>query len=140
MSRFQQIAIRSTFYRINLPHFLSCHEMNKTTTNLEITWQRIPTDGLTGNLQKGVSASYAAICHDKLLVTEVATFPISSALRGVKVYYDDIVMMDTTILDKWTHVGKLPKPAAYWGFHPIIVQRNALDRREHRKRIVEKCV
>jgi cyclically-permuted mutarotase family protein len=88
--------------------------MNKTTTNLKITWQRIPTDGLTGNLQKGVSASYAAICHDKLLVAGGCNFPDKLGFEGgVKVYYDDIVMMDTTILDKWTHVGKLPKPAAY---------------------------
>jgi len=114
MSRFQQIAIRSTFIALICHTFLSCHEMNKTTTNLEITWQRIPTDGLTGNLQKGVSASYAAICHDKLLVAGGCNFPNKLGVEGgVKVYYDDIVMMDTTILDKWTHVGKLPKPAAY---------------------------
>jgi N-acetylneuraminate epimerase len=114
MSRFQQIAIRSTFIALICHTFLSCHEMNKTTTNLEITWQRIPTDGLTGNLQKGVSASYAAICHDKLLVAGGCNFPNKLGFEGgVKVYYDDIVMMDTTILDKWTHVGKLPKPAAY---------------------------
>lgn len=114
MSRFQQIAIRSTFIALICHTFLSCQEMNKTTTNLEITWQRIPTDGLTGNLQKGVSASYAAICHDKLLVAGGCNFPNKLGFEGgVKVYYDDIVMMDTTILDKWTHVGKLPKPAAY---------------------------
>ena len=114
MSRFQQIAIRSTFIALICHTFLSCHEMNKTTTNLEITWQRIPTDGLTGNLQKGVSASYAAICHDKLLVAGGCNFPNKLGFEGgVKAYYDDIVMMDTTILDKWTHVGKLPKPAAY---------------------------
>ena len=114
MSRFQQIAIRSTFIALICHTFLSCQEMNKTTTNLKITWQRIPTDGLTGNLQKGVSASYAAICHDKLLVAGGCNFPDKLGFEGgVKVYYDDIVMMDTTILDKWTHVGKLPKPAAY---------------------------
>ncbi len=114
MSRFQQIAICSTFIALIFHTFLSCQEMNKTTTNLKITWQRIPTDGLTGNLQKGVSASYAAISHDKLLVAGGCNFPDKLGFEGgVKVYYDDIVMMDTTILDKWTHVGKLPKPAAY---------------------------
>jgi N-acetylneuraminate epimerase len=114
MSRFQQIAIRSTFIALIFHTFLSCQEMNKTTTNLKIIWQRIPADGLTGNLQKGVSAAYAAISHDKLLVAGGCNFPDKLGFEGgVKVYYDDIVMMDTTILDKWTHVGKLPKPAAY---------------------------
>lgn len=114
MSRFQQIAIRSTFIALIFHTFLSCQEMNKTTTNLKIIWQRIPADGLTGNLQKGVSTSYAAICHDKLLVAGGCNFPDKLGFEeGVKAYYDDIVMMNTTILDKWTHVGKLPKPAAY---------------------------
>jgi len=114
MSRFQQIAIRSTFIALICHTFLSCQEMNKTTTDLKIIWQRIPADGLTGNLQKGVSAAYAAISHDKLLVAGGCNFPDKLGFEGgVKVYYDDIVMMDTTILDKWTHVGKLPKPAAY---------------------------
>lgn len=114
MSRFQQIAIRSTFIALIFHTFLSCQEMNKTTTNLKIIWQRIPADGLTGNLQKGVSAAYAAISHDKLLVAGGCNFPDKLGFEGgVKVYYDDIAMMDTTILDKWTHVGKLPKPAAY---------------------------
>jgi N-acetylneuraminic acid mutarotase len=74
-------------YRINFHTFLSCQEMNKTTTNLKITWQRIPTDGLTGNLQKGVSASYAAISHDKLLVAGGCNFPDKLGFEGgVKVY------------------------------------------------------
>ena len=82
MSRFQQIAIRSTFIALICHTFLSCHEMNKTTTNLEIP----VTDsrsGLTGNTEG--FRQHTAISHDKLSCSS-CNLPIKLGFEGSKVY------------------------------------------------------
>ncbi|WP_409997454.1 cyclically-permuted mutarotase family protein [Capnocytophaga sputigena] len=73
----------------------------------------LTTQGLEGDLQKGVSASYAALIDDNLLVAGGCNFPDKLGFEGgKKVFYDEILLFNKT-QNQWQTIGKLPEAAAY---------------------------
>ena len=90
----------------------SCTESQKQQS-MEINVKELGTEGLEGNLQKGVSAAYAAVLNGELLVAGGCNFPDKLGFEGgKKVFYDEIVHFDTAA-NTWKTVGKLPQAAAY---------------------------
>ena len=80
---------------------------------MEIALTPLPTTGLSGNLEKGVSASYAALINEKLMVAGGANFPDKLGFEGgSKAFYDEILLFDT-VQNSWKIIGKLPQPSAY---------------------------
>ncbi len=95
---------------------LSCNQ-NKSESNnsniMQINWTKLSTDGLHGDLQKGVSAVYAALINGKLIVAGGANFPDKLGFEGgSKAFYHDILLYNEEI-DEWKAIGKLPSPSAY---------------------------
>ena len=81
---------------------------------MTINWQKLTSEGITGDLQKGVSATYSAFLNGKLVVAGGANFPGKLGFEGgSKAYYDVILALDTTEGKTWKIVGKLPKASAY---------------------------
>ena len=73
----------------------------------------LTTQGLDGDLQKGVSAAYAALIDDNLLVAGGCNFPDKLGFEGgKKVFYDEILLFNKT-QNQWQTIGKLPEAAAY---------------------------
>ena len=73
----------------------------------------LTTQGLEGDLQKGVSAAYAALIDDNLLVAGGCNFPDKLGFEGgKKVFYDEILLFNKT-QNQWQTIGKLPEAAAY---------------------------
>ena len=90
----------------------SCTESQKQQS-MEINVKELGTEGLEGNLQKGVSAAYAAVLNGELLVAGGCNFPDKLGFEGgKKVFYDEIVHFDTAA-NTWKTVGKLQQAAAY---------------------------
>lgn len=107
-----------TYYQIFLSLLLigiiiSCtnkHENN----NMKLIHTQLPTSGLSDDLQKGVSAAYAALIDDKLIVAGGCNFPDKPPYEGgAKIYYDEILMIDTNNPQSWSVIGKLPETSAY---------------------------
>ena len=108
------ILIKSIISIICATILLSCNETHKTTKDMTINWQKLTSEGITGDLQKGVSATYSAFLNGKLVVAGGANFPGKLGFEGgSKAYYDVILALDTTEGKTWKIVGKLPKASAY---------------------------
>lgn len=92
-------------------NILSCH--TEKEREMEINWSQLPVNGLNGDLQKGVSASYAALIDTKLIVAGGANFPDKFGFEGgSKAFYDEILQFDPE-QGKWNIIGHLPQPGAY---------------------------
>ncbi|MCE2617372.1 MAG: cyclically-permuted mutarotase family protein [Phocaeicola sp.] len=80
---------------------------------MKIIHTKLPTTGLTGNLAKGVSASYAALLNGNLIVAGGANFPDKLGFEGgKKAFYDEILIFDQEAKE-WKIIGKLPQASAY---------------------------
>ena len=65
---------------------------------MKMTIETLATAGLEGNLSKGVSAAYAAVLGDQLIVAGGCNFPDKLGFEGgKKVFYNDIVRYDASI-------------------------------------------
>ncbi len=111
---------KTCFILINLLVFVivagcvSCNNETKKTNDMTIKWQELTTEGISGDLEKGVSATYTASVNDKLIVAGGANFPGKLGFEGgKKAYYDVILALDTIENNTWQIVGKLPNPSAY---------------------------
>lgn len=82
--------------------------------SMQITHTQLPIEGLQGGLSHGVSAAYAAYIGNHLVVAGGCNFPDKPPYEGgAKIYYNDIMMLDSTNPTSWKHVGRLPVEAAY---------------------------
>ena len=90
----------------------ACTEAPKERT-MKINITTLATQGLEGDLQKGVSAAYAALIGEDLLVAGGCNFPDKLGFEGgKKVFYDAILHFDKN-QNQWQTIGKLPEAAAY---------------------------
>ncbi|MCE5204878.1 MAG: cyclically-permuted mutarotase family protein [Porphyromonadaceae bacterium] len=96
--------------------FLSCRPPGSDKNNIEtmqVKWDKLSTKGLQGDLTKGVSAAYAALIDDKLIVGGGANFPGKQGFEGgSKTFYNQIMRYDE-IKKEWKEIGQLPELAAY---------------------------
>ncbi len=96
--------------------FLTCRQSGSDANSIEqmqIKWNKLSTTGLQGDLAKGVSAAYAALINNKLIVAGGANFPGKQGFEGgSKAFYNQIMWYDE-IKKEWTEIGLLPEPAAY---------------------------
>ena len=91
---------------------ISCTETQKEQS-MKMNITALTTQGLEGDLQKGVSAAYAALIDDNLLVAGGCNFPDKLGFEGgKKVFYDEILLFNKT-QNQWQTIGKLPEAAAY---------------------------
>ena len=91
---------------------ISCTETQKELP-MKMNITALTTQGLEGDLQKGVSAAYAALIDDNLLVAGGCNFPDKLGFEGgKKVFYDEILLFNKT-QNQWQTIGKLPEAAAY---------------------------
>ena len=80
---------------------------------MKINITTLATQGLEGDLQKGVSAAYAALIGEDLLVAGGCNFPDKLGFEGgKKVFYEAILHFDKN-QNQWQTIGKLPEAAAY---------------------------
>ena len=80
---------------------------------MKINITTLATQGLEGDLQKGVSAAYAALIGEDLLVAGGCNFPDKLGFEGgKKVFYEAILHFDKS-KNQWQTIGKLPEAAAY---------------------------
>ena len=104
--------VRGRLALIFLLALTSCTETQKEQS-MKIDITTLTTQGLQGDLQKGVSASYAALIDDNLLVAGGCNFPDKLGFEGgKKVFYDEILLFNKT-QNQWQTIGKLPEAAAY---------------------------
>ena len=90
----------------------ACTEAPKERT-MKINITTLATQGLEGDLQKGVSAAYAALIGEDLLVAGGCNFPDKLGFEGgKKVFYEAILHFDKN-QNQWQTIGKLPEAAAY---------------------------
>lgn len=86
---------------------------------MKITLSQLPITGLTGDLAKGVSASYAALIDGKLIVAGGANFPEKLGFEGgSKAFYNEIMLYDAA-KNEWKLVGHLPDSSAYGVSVPV---------------------
>ncbi len=105
--------VKNIFFPLLALTLTACSKNIYTQKKMKIGWSKLTTEGLEGNLQKGVSASYAALVNGKLIVAGGANFPDKLGFEGgVKAYYDEILMYNEE-QNRWNVIGKLPEPAAY---------------------------
>lgn len=91
---------------------VSCNKFY-TSNYMKLKWTKLDTNGLRGNLAKGVSASYAALIDGKLIVAGGANFPDKIGYEGgLKVFYNEI-MYYNVVKNEWEQIGILPKKMAY---------------------------
>lgn len=94
----------------------SCNQTSSESTkkkSMNIIWKTLSTDGLTDNLSKGVSATYAAYINGNLIVAGGANFPDRLGFEGgSKAFYDEIMIYDNTT-ESWKNIGHLYTPSAY---------------------------
>ena len=103
---------KSVLFVLSLIILTACTE-NQKEQSLKIDITTLTTQGLQGDLQKGVSASYAALIDDNLLVAGGCNFPDKLGFEGgKKVFYDEILLFNKT-QNQWQTIGKLPEAAAY---------------------------
>ena len=104
--------VRGRLALIFLLALTSCTETQKEQS-MKMNITTLTTQGLEGDLQKGVSASYAALIDDNLLVAGGCNFPDKLGFEGgKKVFYDEILLFNKT-QNQWQTIGKLPEAAAY---------------------------
>ncbi|MDD4158054.1 MAG: cyclically-permuted mutarotase family protein [Proteiniphilum sp.] len=98
---------------------LSCTAHHNTKKEMKITWTKLTTNGLHGDLAKGVSAAYAALLRGQLIVAGGANFPDKLGFEGgLKAYYNEIMLYDPT-KKEWTLIGHLPDSSAYGVSVPV---------------------
>ncbi|RNC66282.1 cyclically-permuted mutarotase family protein [Proteiniphilum sp. X52] len=86
---------------------------------MKINWTPLPVEGLGGNLQKGVSAAYAALIDGNLVVAGGANFPGKPGFEGgSKTFYDEIMLFDSSG-NSWKIAGHLPRLSAYGVSVPV---------------------
>ncbi len=103
---------KSVLFVLSLIILTACTETQKKQS-MKIDITTLTTQGLQGDLQKGVSASYAALIDDNLLVAGGCNFPDKLGFEGgKKVFYDEILLFNKT-QNQWQTIGKLPEAAAY---------------------------
>lgn len=86
---------------------------------MKLSLTQMPVNGLTGNLQKGVSATYVALIDGKLIVAGGANFPDKLGFEGgSKAFYDEIMLFDSS-QNAWKQIGRLPQQSAYGVSVPI---------------------
>ena len=103
---------KSALFVLSLIILTACTETQKEQS-MKIDITTLTTQGLQGDLQKGVSASYAALIDDNLLVAGGCNFPDKLGFEGgKKVFYDEILHFNKT-QNQWQTIGKLPEAAAY---------------------------
>ena len=103
---------KSVLFVLSLIILTACTETQKEQS-MKIDITTLTTQGLQGDLQKGVSASYAALIDDNLLVAGGCNFPDKLGFEGgKKVFYDEILHFNKT-QNQWQTIGKLPEAAAY---------------------------
>ncbi|MEN2801055.1 cyclically-permuted mutarotase family protein [Capnocytophaga sputigena] len=104
--------VRGRLALVFLLALTSCTETQKEQS-MKMNITALTTQGLEGDLQKGVSASYAALIDDNLLVAGGCNFPDKLGFEGgKKVFYDKILLFNKT-QNQWQTIGKLPEAAAY---------------------------
>ena len=104
--------LRGRLLLIFLLALISCTETQKEQS-MKMNITALTTQGLEGDLQKGVSAAYAALIDDNLLVAGGCNFPDKLGFEGgKKVFYDEILLFNKT-QNQWQTIGKLPEAAAY---------------------------
>ena len=104
--------VRGRLSLIFLLALISCTETQKEQS-MKMNITALTTQGLEGDLQKGVSATYAALIDDNLLVAGGCNFPDKLGFEGgKKVFYDEILLFNKT-QNQWQTIGKLPEAAAY---------------------------
>lgn len=104
--------VRGRLSLIFLLALISCTETQKEQS-MKMNITALTTQGLDGDLQKGVSAAYAALIDDNLLVAGGCNFPDKLGFEGgKKVFYDEILLFNKT-QNQWQTIGKLPEAAAY---------------------------
>ena len=104
--------VRGRLSLIFLLALISCTETQKERT-MKINITTLATQGLEGDLQKGVSAAYAALIGEDLLVAGGCNFPDKLGFEGgKKVFYEAILHFDKN-QNQWQTIGKLPEAAAY---------------------------
>ena len=105
------IIIKTIWALLFILSFQSCNK--PIYKGMKITYTQLPTTGLTGNLAKGVSASYAALLNGNLIVAGGANFPDKLGFEGgKKAFYDEILIFDQEAKE-WKIIGKLPQASAY---------------------------
>ena len=103
---------KSVLFVLSLIILTACTETQKEQS-MKIDITTLTTQGLQGDLQKGVSAAYAALIDDNLLVAGGCNFPDKLGFEGgKKVFYDEILLFNKT-QNQWQTIGKLPEAAAY---------------------------
>ena len=103
---------KSVLFVLSLRILTACTETQKEQS-LKMNITALTTQGLEGDLQKGVSAAYAALIDDNLLVAGGCNFPDKLGFEGgKKVFYDEILHFNKT-QNQWQTIGKLPEAAAY---------------------------
>ena len=103
---------KSVLFVLSLIILTACTETQKEQP-MKINITELATQSLEGNLQKGVSASYAALLNGELLVAGGCNFPDKLGFEGgKKVFYDEILLFNKT-QNQWQTIGKLPEAAAY---------------------------
>lgn len=81
---------------------------------MKIIHTKMTTDGLQDGLIVGVSAPYAAHIGNRLIVAGGCNFPDKPPYEGGdKIYYNDIVILDSTNPTEWKYMGTLPVETAY---------------------------
>lgn len=104
-------AIRNIIFMMTLIVIISCNAKNVKEMNIE--WEKMSTVGLGEGLEKGVSASYAALIDGKIIVAGGANFPGKLGFEGgTKALYDEIVMYNSET-ESWNVIGRLPEKSAY---------------------------
>lgn len=92
---------------------VSCNTGREKNNDMEITWSPLTTEGLQDSLAKGVSASYAALIDNRLIVSGGANFPGKPGYEGgTKAFYNEIMLLNT-LKNRWTVAGHLSQPSAY---------------------------
>ena len=109
---------RVAFVLIAIVLLFSCNKpLNKG--DMKIEWDRIGSEGLQGDLTRGVSAAYAALIDGQLIVAGGANFPGKLGFEGgAKAFYDEILSYDPAN-GSWKVIGKLPQSSAYGVSVPI---------------------
>lgn len=86
---------------------------------MKLKLTQLPVNGLYGDLAKGVSASYAALIDQKLIVAGGANFPGKLGFEGgSKAFYNEIMLYDST-KNEWKLIGHLPDSSAYGVSVPV---------------------
>lgn len=100
----------------------SCNQTKSETSKnntMKIKWSELSTEGLMGDLSKGISAAYAALIDGKLIVAGGANFPENLGFEGgTKAFYDEIMLYDK-VAEEWKIIGQLPTPSAYGVSVPV---------------------